>query len=311
MPLARLIAGNTEQGVPPLPDALIGDEVTVMLFAGTDTTATALTYLLFELARHPDWYARVRAEVRAAAAAAITTTQSASFGADGSGDSPLLTADEEQQQQQQQQQQQEELPPFATLNTLPVLNAVLWETLRFYPPGAGTLMRVAPRGGARVADAGCWLPAGTGTSVQVYTLQRNADAFPQPDVWQPARWLATTKSLTVPLTTLLSSSSSSSSTATSCAAAAETKDSIADIGDELAVYETDAMRQHMLVFSKGLRSCLGKSIALMELKLATAAIAQRFATLRLGHAGQTVEDMRPVDNMLLTPKGHRCELVFG
>jgi cytochrome P450 len=305
---------------------MIGDEVTVMLFASTDTTAAALTYLLFELARHPDWYVRVRAEVQAAAAAAAATPRTAgptgaaattAFGTEGSGDSPG----------EKQQRQLEELPPFASLNTLPVLNAVLWETLRFYPPAAGTLMRVVPRGGVHMADAGCWLPAGTGTSVQVYTLQRNADAFPQPDMWQPARWLATANAPTVPLlASVLSSSSSSSpssssssspsplssaSTAMPCAGEAGAKGSIADIGDELVCYESEAMRQHMLVFSKGARSCLGKAIALMELKLATAAVAQRFATLRLGDERQTVEDMRPVDNVVVTPKGDRCQLVFG
>ncbi len=305
---------------------MIGDEVAVMLFASTDTTAAALTYLLFELARHPDWYSRVRAEVQMAAAAALAATPrtasasdatdavsaplSASAGATGSRDAPLLrTAGE-----QQQQQQPGELPPLVSLNTLPVLDAVLWETLRVYPPAAGTLMRVVPRGGARVADAGCWLPAGTGTSVQVYTLQRNADVFPQPDVWQPARWLVTAKSPTVPLTSVPSSaslSSSAASTATPRAGEAGATGSIADVGNELVVYESDAMRKHMLIFSKDPRSCLGRAIALMELKLATAAIAQRFAMLRLGDVRQTVTDMRPVDNVVVTPKGNRRGLVFG
>jgi cytochrome P450 len=193
---------------------------------------------------------------------------------------------------------------------MPVLNAVLWEMLRFYPPAPGSLMRVAPSGSARVADAGCWLPAGTDTSAQVYTLQRNAAVFLQPDEWQPARWLATCcpcchrhqrrrRRLRLRLRRHAQ------------VMLGRKAGSIADVRDELSIYETDAMRQHMLVFSKGPCSCLGKSIALMELKLATAAIAQRFTTLRLGHARQTVEDMRPVDNAVVTPKGERCDLVFG
>ncbi len=80
--------------------------------------------------------------------------------------------------------------------------------------------------------------------------------------------------------------------------------------EALAIYESDAMREHMHVFSKGMRACPGKPIALMELKLVMAAIVQRFATLRLADARQTVEDMRQLDDWLLVPKGKRCGLVF-
>ncbi len=147
---------------------------------------------------------RVHAEVRAAAAAAAadTTLPSSSTAAYGNPDSMLLLADKQRQQQKQQLLPLANPLSFATLNTLPVLNAVLWETLRFHPPGPGTLMRVAPRGGARVANAGGWRPAGTGVSAQVYTLQRNADAFPQPDEWRLARWLAKAMSPSVPLTSV-------------------------------------------------------------------------------------------------------------
>jgi cytochrome P450 len=53
LPVARFLTGNTAQGVPPLPDAHIAAEVTNILFAATDTSATMLVYLFFELAWHP------------------------------------------------------------------------------------------------------------------------------------------------------------------------------------------------------------------------------------------------------------------
>ncbi len=223
------MTGDAAKGVLPLPDAEIAREVTIMIAAGTDTTATALAYLFFELARHPEWYARLRAEVFAAApapaavsannntpAAGGTHSNKGDVGAHGAHDvgggacgGPLS------EQHEQQQQQQQQLPPYATLKSLPVLNAVVWETLRMHPAIIGALLREAPRGGAPVtvlAAGGAgggrgmtggsgvvWVPAGTTVSAQAYTLQRNPHAFPQPDVWQPARWLARAASPAVPL----------------------------------------------------------------------------------------------------------------
>jgi cytochrome P450 len=46
-----------------LSDEQIGDELIVFLFAGTDTTATTLTYALWQLGRHPDAQDRVADEV--------------------------------------------------------------------------------------------------------------------------------------------------------------------------------------------------------------------------------------------------------
>jgi hypothetical protein len=80
--------------------------------------------------------------------------------------------------------------------------------------------------------------------------------------------------------------------------------------ERLVIYEDDAMRAHMLVFSKGVRVCLGKGIALVELKLATAALAQRFEGVRLADERQTVADIRMTDRFVLTPRGKRCLLVF-
>jgi cytochrome P450 len=79
---------------------------------------------------------------------------------------------------------------------------------------------------------------------------------------------------------------------------------------QFVAYEDDAMRAHMQAFSRGSRACLGKSIALVVMKLATAAVAQRFATVRLAHEQQTPDDMRMRDRFVLVPKGKRCRLIF-
>jgi cytochrome P450 len=312
LPLARLIAGNREQGVPPLPDAQIADEVTIILYASTDTTATTLTYLCFELARHPEWYACLRAEARAAfaafAAAGAARAAAAASTAPTTANTATATTERapDGRDRRALAQLAAALPPYAVLRSLPVLNAVLWETLRMYPPMPGGQQRVVPGGGAPVAGAGGWLPAGTAVFVPTYTIQRDASAFPQPDEWQPARWLAAAAAPSVPLFPSSLSGSCSPSAFVGQPAAANVEKG----AEGWTIYETEGMREHMLVFSNGARRCLGKVIALMELKLVTAAIAQRFASVRLGDAQQTVDDMRLADHIVLTPKGNRCELVF-
>jgi cytochrome P450 len=48
-----------------IPDAMIRDELITILLAGHETTATALAWAVYELARHPDVLARLRAELDA------------------------------------------------------------------------------------------------------------------------------------------------------------------------------------------------------------------------------------------------------
>lgn len=79
--------------------------------------------------------------------------------------------------------------PDTPLQQLPFLDAVLCESLRCYPPIPMSLRRVVPDGG-RTID-GAWVPAGTTVSCQAYSVHRlNADVFPDPDTFDPDRWLA-------------------------------------------------------------------------------------------------------------------------
>jgi cytochrome P450 len=92
--LSRLIAATDEDGKPAFSDAQLRDEVVTLYLAGHETTALALTYAAWLLARHPEASARLRDEVRALSAP----------------------------------------PGLADLGKLPWTSAVVDETLRLYPP---------------------------------------------------------------------------------------------------------------------------------------------------------------------------------
>jgi cytochrome P450 len=207
---------------------------------------------------------------------------------------------------------------YANVKSLPVLNAVVWETLRMYPAIPSSLARRVPCGGAPVTGVpgGAWLPPDTVVSASTVTLQRNADVFPDPDAWRPERWLAGRAIPTEPLFPSPSSAAASSphvDAGDGKAGRAETNMKAGEVvGDEaLTIYDVDdEMSAHMQVFSRGIRSCLGKPIAHMGMKLAAAALAQRYPSVSLADALATVDDMRMMDVFVLVPKGKRCMLIF-
>ena len=92
---------------------------------------------------------------------------------------------------QYQRRLQEELRqrPDAAWDKLPLLDAVVNESLRCFPPIPMSLPRYVPAGG-RIID-GYLLPGHTTVSCQAYSVHHiNEQVFPEPERFRPDRWLA-------------------------------------------------------------------------------------------------------------------------
>lgn len=68
------------------------------------------------------------------------------------------------------------------------------------------------------------------------------------------------------------------------------------------------MKELFMPFSKGSRACLGKNLAMMELKVIAAAVIRSFSVDVA--SGTTDDTMTMTDHFLLLPKARKCDLVF-
>ncbi|KAL6901429.1 cytochrome P450 [Trichoderma evansii] len=82
---------------------------------------------------------------------------------------------------------------IADLRDMSYLNAVIDETLRLYSGIQSALPRWVPDSGDNLA--GYWLPGGTTVCTQAYSMHRNPDVFPHPDVFDLSRWDMPTKEM--------------------------------------------------------------------------------------------------------------------
>ncbi|RAL14685.1 cytochrome P450 [Aspergillus homomorphus CBS 101889] len=138
---------NDERGMR-LPE--IEANATLIIQAGSETTATALSASIFYLQKHPAWWEKTVHEVR-----------------------EEFTASDE--------------IGFLTTSKLPCLNAVLEESIRLFPPAPSINPRLVPEGGGVIN--GSFVPGGVSVSVPHYATYRSARNFAFPDCFLPERWL--------------------------------------------------------------------------------------------------------------------------
>lgn len=84
-------------------------------------------------------------------------------------------------------------PTAKELEALPYLNRVIDETLRLYSAVPASLPRETPATGAMLA--GYHIPGGTTVGTQAYTFHRNPAVFPDPEKFDPDRWVNPTREM--------------------------------------------------------------------------------------------------------------------
>ena len=150
--LATLIRARDEGGESLTEDELIG-QMFLLFFAGHDTTRNALAWTLFLLSQHRDIADALTDELRG----------------ELHGDAPTVEQ----------------------LARLPLLDRVVKESLRLFPPAPFTSRLTTQP----VTVEGYDLPTGSEVTVSFYHTHRDPDVFPDPAVFLPSRWETATPSV--------------------------------------------------------------------------------------------------------------------
>ena len=149
--LTKFIEGKEGAGGHMLSDLQIRDEIVTMLIAGHETIAITINWAVYLLSENPSYFNRV-----------------------------ILELDEVLGNQ---------VPAFEDLSQLPVLTAVLEETMRLYPP-----IWVAIRFTQKEDEiAGYRIPANASVMLSPYMTHRHPDFWENPDQFDPDRFLGERK----------------------------------------------------------------------------------------------------------------------
>jgi len=165
--------GNHHSDPPPNLPSLnhrlsIASEMLDSLIAGFETSGITLTYLTHALSLRPHLQSLLRNEL-------LTLSPQLLFPHSNQTQAPAS------------------LPPPKAIDTLPLLHAIIMETLRLHPPVPIGQPRVTPSSGTTTLGGYTDIPPGTRVNAQAYSLHRNADVFPEPEEWRPERWMESKK----------------------------------------------------------------------------------------------------------------------
>jgi cytochrome P450 len=160
---AQLSSQLSKSSLPPQQKELVvASEMMDHISASIDTTTITLTYLEWELSRDLDLQTALRKELQSLSRPLIDAP---TFG----GEEPTL-------------------PDPKELDALPLLNAVLKEVLRVYPPSPALLDRVTPPGGAVIE--GYTIPGGITVGTSAKCMHLNEEVFLDAEIFKPERWLS-------------------------------------------------------------------------------------------------------------------------
>jgi hypothetical protein len=141
----------------------VASELFDHVLAGQETAGVTLSYLAWRLSQRPNLQRQLREEL-------LTLSPNLRFLANESRASPTP-----------------ELPDPKHLDHLPLLHAVIMETLRLHAPLPGAEPRQTPPQGCRIGPY--HVPGGVRVAAMPYMLHRDETVFPEPEKWDYTRWL--------------------------------------------------------------------------------------------------------------------------
>lgn len=137
----------------------VASETLDQLLAGHETAGIVLTYIAWRLSQSPDIQSQLREELLSIEPSMKQATDS--------------TAD---------------LPGPKVLDNLPILNAIVMETLRLHAPIPGPQPRSTPYPSCHIG--GYEIPGGVRIASLAHTLHLDERVFSDARSWDPSRWLA-------------------------------------------------------------------------------------------------------------------------
>ena len=141
----------------------VASEMLDHLAAGFDTSGITLTYFVHEISKRQDLQTALRDELQRV-------------------ESPF--------RYRPAAEQLDRLPAPKDLDKLPLLSALIQETLRLRAAIPGPQPRITPAGGCVLDPKDEYrVPGGVRVSAQAHSLHRNPEVFDEPESWKPERWL--------------------------------------------------------------------------------------------------------------------------
>lgn len=128
------------------------------LVATNDVLGITLNYICWELSKRPEWQKRLHEEL-------LSVSQPMRY--------PSATS----------------LPSPKELDQLPVLHAIIMETMRLDATNPGQEPRLTPKVDNLILVGFDHIPAGVRVSASPYSLHRDPEVYPEPESWQPERWM--------------------------------------------------------------------------------------------------------------------------
>ena len=151
------------------PEPSILSELMDNITAGYETTGITITYLSWQLSQDLNLQSTLRKEL-------LTL------------DPPMVFSPKQGSKTTATKASRQFLVDPKALDALPLLHAVLMETMRLHPVVPGAQPRIVPPSGGTIGPYKD-IPGGVRVGSSLYVLHRNTDVFPDPEKWDPTRWL--------------------------------------------------------------------------------------------------------------------------